>query len=70
MKIDGVLKSFALPKTPPTESSIKRLAIQTEDHPLEYADFEDEILQGHYSAGTGCSSSGNDADGISGPFLL
>ena len=61
MKIDGVLKSFALPKTPPTELVIKRLTIQTEDHPLEYADFEGEIPQGHYGAGTGCSSSGNNA---------
>jgi len=41
-----------LPKTPPTEHRIKRLAIQTEDHTLEYADFEGEIPQGHYGAGT------------------
>ena len=40
------------PKTPPTESCIKRLAIQTEDHALEYAYFEGEIPQGHYGAGT------------------
>ena len=52
LEIDGVLKSFALPKTPPTESGIKRLAIQTEDHALEYADFEGEIPKGHYGAGT------------------
>jgi DNA ligase D-like protein (predicted 3'-phosphoesterase) len=52
LEIDGVLKSFALPKTPPTESGIKRLAIQTEDHALEYADFEGEIPQGQYGAGT------------------
>jgi DNA ligase D-like protein (predicted 3'-phosphoesterase) len=41
-----------LPKTPPTEHEIKRLAIQTEDHALEYADIEGEIPQGHYGAGT------------------
>ncbi len=52
LEIDGVLKSFALPKTPPTEPGIKLLAIQTEDHMLEYADFEGEIPQGHYGAGT------------------
>jgi len=52
LEIDGVLKSFAIPKTPPTEPGIKRLAIRTQDHSLEYADFEGEIPEGHYGAGT------------------
>ncbi len=52
LEIDGVLKSFAIPKTPATESGIKQLAIQTKDQPLEYADFEGEIPKGHYGAGT------------------
>ncbi len=49
---NSMSQSFALPKTPPTEPGIKRLAIQTEDHTLEYADFEGEIPQGYYGAGT------------------
>jgi len=52
LEINGVLKNSTHPKTPPTEPGIKRLAIQTEDHTLEYADFEGEIPQGHYGAGT------------------
>ncbi|MDI3210738.1 ATP-dependent DNA ligase [Arthrobacter sp. AL12] len=49
---DGVLVSWALPKGVPTSKAQNRLAVQTEDHPMDYADFEGTIPAGQYGAGT------------------